>query len=150
MLHFFLCQLLRKKVAVILFRCNPLATTTLLGPFSFAFPVSFPLPLFRSGLTLFWNVNLKLLLENKDFKQLPNIFGGEGVEKKFLIFFNKLKNESFPIILNKIKKVDAEELADAENELKEFLDYWLERANTEELKYFWNHKKINQQRKQYY
>ena len=56
----------------------------------------------------------------------------------------KVKNEIFPIILNKIKKVDPEELADAENELKEFLDYWLERANTEELKYFWHHKKINE------
>ena len=47
------------------------------------------------------NSNLILYIENKDFKQLPNIFGGEGVEKKFLIFFNKLKNESFPI--SKIK-----------------------------------------------
>ena len=56
----------------------------------------------------------------------------------------KVKKEIFPIILNKIRNVDPEEFDSAKKELDNFIEYWLARSNTKELKYFWHPQKYNQ------
>ena len=54
------------------------------------------------------------------------------------------KNEIIPIILNKIENVDPSELDDSKKELESFLDLWIQRSNTKELKYFWNQERPNE------
>ena len=56
----------------------------------------------------------------------------------------KVKKEIFPIILNKIRNVDPEEFDSAKKELDNFIEYWLTRSNTKELKYFWHPQKYDQ------
>ena len=56
----------------------------------------------------------------------------------------KVKKEILPIIFDKIKKVDPDELEYAKKELNNFLELWLERSNTKELKYFWDDYKPNE------
>ena len=56
----------------------------------------------------------------------------------------KVKKEIFPIILNKVKNVDPKEFDFTKIELDNFLEYWLTRSNTKELKYFWHPRKYDQ------
>lgn len=44
----------------------------------------------------------------------------------------------FPIILNKVAKLDPIEKQDTEKELNKFLEYWLLRSRQGNLKYYWN------------
>ncbi len=57
---------------------------------------------------------------------------------------NQAKNEIIPIILNKIENVDPSELDESKKELETFLDLWIQRSNTKELKYFWNPERPNE------
>ena len=56
----------------------------------------------------------------------------------------KVKKEIFPIILDKVKNIDPGEFNSTKKELNEFLEDWISRSNTKELKYFWDEKKHNQ------
>jgi len=42
------------------------------------------------------NSNLIIVKNNEKYKNLPSVFGGEGVEKKFISFFTLLKEKNFP------------------------------------------------------
>ena len=57
---------------------------------------------------------------------------------------DRARNEIIPIILDKVKKNDPSELEPTKKELEIFLDKWVERANTKELKYFWNQQRQNE------
>ena len=57
---------------------------------------------------------------------------------------DRARNEIIPIILDKVKKNDPSELEPTKKELEIFLDEWVERANTKELKYFWNQQRQNE------
>ena len=55
--------------------------------------------LFKKNKKYLIDNNSKLILytEDKNFENLPTVFGGEEVEKKFMIFFKKLEKENFLI-----------------------------------------------------
>ena len=57
---------------------------------------------------------------------------------------DQAKNEIIPIILKKIENVDPSELDESKKELETFLDLWIQRSNTKELKYFWNQERPNE------
>ena len=40
--------------------------------------------------------NLIIVHDNEKYKNLPSVFGGEGVEKNFISFFSLLKEKNFP------------------------------------------------------
>lgn len=67
-------------------------------------------------------------------KGLLKIFDPTHISK----FKDEIIKKIFPIILDKVSKLDPIEKKDTEKELNKFLEYWLLRSRQGNLKYYWN------------